>query len=82
MWLACFRILDEETAGAFADPLHDAWIFCAAQESFNAVERIGCTAAAAFVGFCPFVNHRKGESEFGRNLLGTGLLHDFPEKFV
>jgi len=61
--------------------LHEAFVFRAAKEGFDAVERIGRAAAGLF-RFTPFVNQRDGDAEVRRNLLRIAAFKDFTQQFV
>lgn len=50
-------VFDEETAGAFTDPLDEAFVLGGVDESFDSVERVGGAATVSVVGFGPFIDH-------------------------
>src|SRR6266576_3090440 len=77
-----FRVEDEEAAGALADPLDEARVIRAAQQGFDAVQRIGAAAAGAIVRLGPLVNHRERKAEVGGDLFGAGLLKHLAKHFV
>jgi hypothetical protein len=82
MWPVDLRIFDEETAAAFAEPLDDAIIAGATEESFDAIEWIGGAAPGLFLGFGPFIDERKGDPEVRGHLFGTALFDYFPQQLV
>ena len=75
-------IQDEETTGAFADPLHEATVVGAAYQLLDAIQRIDRAAAVAIVRLGPFVDHGEREVEVGGNLLRAGFLDDLAQEFV
>jgi hypothetical protein len=77
-----FRVIDEEAAGTFAEPLNDAEIACAMEEGLDAVEWIGRPAACGVVGFGPFVDEGKGQAELGGDLFGAGFGEDVTQQFM
>lgn len=79
---AGFGILDEETAGAFAEPLDKARIICASEEGLDPVKGIGGPASGCLVRFGPFVDERQGQAEFGSDLFGARFGEDIMQQFV
>ena len=65
------------------DPLDESRVVGALNERVHAVERVRAAAAGGLiVRLGPLVNHRERKAEAGGDLLGTGLLEDFAQKFV
>lgn len=77
-----FGVLDEETTGPFAYPLHQSWILSGLEQGFDAVERIGGTTAAFCGGFGPFVDHGQGEAHVIGDLFWVALVKDLAQQFV
>lgn len=76
-------VADEEPARALANPLHDAGIIRAANQSVDAIQWVDGAAARPFLGrFGPLVDHGEGQAQLRRDLLGAALLKDFAQQFV
>ena len=78
-----FGILNEEPAGALANPLDEPVVAGAGQQGFDAVERVAGAAARGVVRrFGPFINHGKGQADVGGDLFGGLLVEDLAQQFV
>src|SRR5436190_15913285 len=75
-------ISDEEPAGPFTNPVHNAGVVGAADQRFDAVQRIGRAAASAIVRLGPFVDHRERQAELSGDLFGAAFLENFLEHFM
>jgi hypothetical protein len=75
-------ILDKESAGAFADPLDQAFVLGGIDECFDPVEGVGGAAAVAIAGLGPFIDHGEGEVEVGGDLLDAAFGEHFTQQFV
>src|SRR2546423_2140000 len=83
MWLVGLGIENEEATCALTNPLDQPPVVRAVEQGFDAIERIGASAAGSDVRrLGPLINHRKGKAEFGGDLLGTALLENFAQDFV
>src|SRR6266849_6083771 len=77
------RVLDEEAAGALANPLHEPSILGAVEQALDPVEGIDGSAAARLIrGFGPFVNQGERQSQFRSDMLGAAVLQYFAQQFV
>ena len=78
-----FRVEDEKTACALANPLDEPVIAGAGEQGFNPVERIAGTAAGGVVwGFGPLINHGKRQAEIGGDLFGRLFFENLAQQFV
>lgn len=77
-----FGIENEEATATLANPLDEPLVIRAAQQGFDAVERVGSAAAGAVIRLGPFVNRGKRQAEFGGHLFGAAFLKHLAEQFV
>lgn len=78
-----FRIEDEKSACALANPLDEPVVAGAFQQRLNAVERIAGAAARGVVRrFGPLVNHGKRQAKVGGDLFGGFFVEDLVQQFV
>jgi hypothetical protein len=75
------RVLDEKSARALANPLHEPVVAGAFEQRLDAVERIA-DAAARDARLGPFVNHRGREFEVGGDVLGFSFFQNLAHEFV
>jgi len=77
------RVLNEEPAGALANPLDEPVVAGAGQQRFDAVERVAGAAAGGVIRrFGPFINHGKGQAKVGGDLFGGLFVEDLAQQFV
>jgi hypothetical protein len=76
-------VLNEESAGALANPLNEPVITSASQQGFDAVERVtGAAAGGVIRRFSPFIDHGEGQAEIGGDLFGRLFLENLAQQLV